>query len=372
MPSPRPPSKGTPPPPGQPIGGASLWVADLSWVSDQDGWAIGTANRCAASPTSSTSCTEVLRTTDGGARWTLLGTITTPRGEVLNQIKFANSEVGYAFVANGQSAAYMTLNGGHSWQLMPGPPVADLKVLSGAIVAVRFDHSGCPGPCNWSIDTAPIGSANWRTVIAPPGNRVNHGDAVLVTQGPASIYAAFPSNPAQGIGPPDDQFLTSQDAGANWSQTGSPCRQGGVAEGLTIAVAAAPDEVVGVLCLESPSQLAVYVRISTDGGLTFGPPRAVPGGSGFSQLAITSASTLFVGNAVIGGTGTYGYRLMGSFNGGLAWSTVASQTAALPGPGAAPGDFLGFEDASHGRWIGGASSLWTTRDGGRIWSESAF
>lgn len=367
--SPLPPGKGSPPPPGQPIGGATLWVSDLSWVSNQEGWAIGTANSCSAT---FTTCTAVLHTADGGVQWTQLGTIATPPGQVLNQIKFANAEVGYAFVANGQSAAYMTLNGGDGWQLTPGPPVADLKVVGGNVVAVRFDHSGCPGPCAWSIDAAPIGSTQWRTLTDPPDNRVNHGSAVLVTQGPDAIYAAFPSNPAQGIVRPDSQLLISDNGGATWSQIGSPCRQGGTAHGLTIAVATAPGQVLAVLCLESPSQLAVYVRVSTDGGLTFGPPRSVPGNGDFSQLALTSSSSLFVGNAVTGGSGAYGYHLMGSFNGGLNWRTLASQTADLPGPLATPSDFLGFEDPTHGRWIGGGSSLWTTSDGGRGWSESAF
>ncbi len=367
--SPHPPSKGSPPPPGQPLGGASLWVSDLSWVSDQDGWAIGTANGCAAT---SANCTDVLRTTDGGVQWTQLGTIPTPPGQVLNQIKFANSEVGYAFVANGQFAAYMTLNGGRSWQLMPGPPVAALKVLGGTVVAVRFNHSGCPGPCAWSVDAAPIGSTEWRTLIDPPDNQVNHGSAILVTQGPDTIYAAFPSNPAQGVVRPGGQFLISHNGGTTWSRIGSPCREGGITQGMTINVAAAPAQVLAVLCLESPSQLSEYVRVSTNGGDTFGPPRAVAGNGSFSQLAVTSGSSLFVGNAVSGGSGAYGYQLMGSFDGGLRWSTLASQTAALPGPRTAPSDCLGFEDAAHGRWIGGASSLWTTSDGGRSWSESAF
>ena len=371
--SPFPPSKGSPPPPGQPIGGATLWVSDLSWVSDQEGWAIGTANSCAAT---STNCTDVLHTTDGGAQWTQMGTIATPPGQVLNQIKFANSEVGYAFVANGQFAAYMTLNGGHSWRLMPGPPVADLKVAGANVVAVRFNHSGCPGPCAWSVDAAPIGTTQWRALINPPDNppdnEVNHDSAVLITQGPDAIYADFPANPAQGILQPDSQLLISHDSGANWSQVDGPCRQGGYGHGLTINVAAAPGQVLAVLCLAGQSQLSEYVRVSTDGGVTFGPPRAVPGNGSFSQLAVTSDSTLFVGNAVTGGWGAYHYQLMGSFDGGLKWTTLASQTADLPGPLAAPSDFLGFEDATHGRWIGGGSSLWTTSDGGRSWSESAF
>ncbi|MHB8393426.1 MAG: hypothetical protein ACYDC5_02745 [Candidatus Dormibacteria bacterium] len=82
-----------------------------------------------------------------------------------------------------------------------------------------------------------------RTLIDPPDNQVNHGSAVLVTQGQDAIYAAFPSNPTQGIVRPDSQFLISHNGGATWSQIGSPCRQGGTAQGLTIAVAAAPDEV---------------------------------------------------------------------------------------------------------------------------------
>lgn len=49
------------------------------------------------------------------------------------------------------------------------------------MVTVRFTHSGCPGPCTWSVDAAPIGTTQWRTIINPPDNQVNHDTVLLVS-----------------------------------------------------------------------------------------------------------------------------------------------------------------------------------------------
>ena len=41
-------------------------------------------------------------------------------------------------------------------------------------------------------------------------------------------------------------------------------------------------------------------------------------------------------------------------------------------PRAPAADFLGFEDAQTGRWIGGPRYIWTTQDAGQHWHRQPF
>ena len=103
---------------------------DLTWVSNDDGWALGTA------PCGNPPCTSILRTTDGGRSW--VG-IPAPRAfltesdtcasacDQISHLRFANPLVGYAY---GPNSLYLTTDGGASWHKQPGYAYG-LEVVAG-------------------------------------------------------------------------------------------------------------------------------------------------------------------------------------------------------------------------------------------------
>jgi len=58
-------------------------------------------------------------------------------------------------------------------------------------------------------------------------------------------------------------------------------------------------------------------------------------------------------------------------DGGLHWSTEVTGTTQI-NPETPGASFLGFEDATVGRWISGPHDIWTTHDAGQHWHERAF
>ena len=102
---------------------------------------------------------------------------------------------------------------------------------------------------------------------------------------------------------------------------------------------------------------------SYDGGTTFLETGTRTPLNGASGVASPGRATI-----VIAGSDASGAALVGSFDGGLTWSTVL-------GAGTATFTDLGFTTASQGIVIttnGTTSHLLMTRDGGRTWSTVTF
>jgi hypothetical protein len=89
----------------------SIDVQDVSFVSTDQGWALGSG--------------ELVTTTDGGARWTRLPG--PPAG--LAHIRFASPEVGYAWTTTG--SLWITTNGAASWQPGGLTQVISLETAAG-------------------------------------------------------------------------------------------------------------------------------------------------------------------------------------------------------------------------------------------------
>ena len=65
--------------------------------------------------------------------------------------------------------------------------------------------------------------------------------------------------------------------------------------------------------------------------------------------------------------------LLVSTDGGVEWSTAATDQVNLElGAPLGVSLWLGFEDATTGRWVGDDQTIWTTTDGGETWTAQAF
>jgi photosystem II stability/assembly factor-like uncharacterized protein len=343
-------------------------AVDLTWISADQGWALGTAAGCAGQ-----RCATVLETTDGGRSWTTVADlhdclleaapVGCPAGvPQVSQIRFATPDIGYAFTSDGGPYS-LTTNGGLSWQVQAGRGASAIKVAYGTAIRVSFSHAGCPGPCDWSIDEAPLGQSDWQTLYTPPSN-FNHGQVVLLRQGPKDIYAAFLGNAAGGAsGRQAAQLVVSADAGASWTVVADPCAAADPRYGAR-TFAAAPGGVLVALC-ETASDSRAGVEVSTDSGANFGPMELLPRprSGAYSELAAASSHLLLAA--------VPGVQLVQSTDGGHHWQTVVLLKT-HPLASTPTSTFLGFESPLVGRWIGPPDRLWTTTDGGLSWTSRRF
>ncbi len=300
------------------------FVMDLTWVSDLTGWALS-ADRCAAG-----LCPEVATTTDGGQTWHPLpnppasiqnGTVDCASVACVSYLRFATTMLGYLY----GPALLLTSDGGRSWRPQAGLPVDALEPTQVGVYRIVYDHGGCPGPCDRTVEVAPSGSGTWRTVatipFSPNGSR--QVTAELVPQGGQDIYIPIYGDVAAGAGTQQAILWRSLDAGHTWRQLGDPCGAGGTGANVAIGVAAAAGGFVAALCIPRSSRGGEFVVTSNNAGSSWGPPHPVPGP--FIQL--------------------------------------------IAAPGSA---FLGFEDSLFGRWVGSEGAIWTSGDGGAHWLRRPF
>ncbi|MGH3204983.1 MAG: WD40/YVTN/BNR-like repeat-containing protein [Streptosporangiaceae bacterium] len=145
-----------PPSPG-PRAAGSIDVRDVSFVSADRGWALGSG--------------ELVTTTDGGARWTRL-----PRPPAdLVHIRFASPQVGYAWTATG--SLWITTNGAASWHRGGLTQVISLETAAGWVWSLAGSQ---PYPNVWR---ARVGSTAWTNLGSTPDRSATltvHGDVAYV------------------------------------------------------------------------------------------------------------------------------------------------------------------------------------------------
>jgi photosystem II stability/assembly factor-like uncharacterized protein len=356
---------------GSPPGGSFLM--DLTWVSDQHGWAL------AAAPCGRELCPRLATTTDGGRTWTALpappGRVIGPDGMAgcargcVSQIRFATATMGYLF----GPALFQTGDGGRSWHRVQGRPVEALEPSAGTAIRVVYDHTGCPGPCDRAVQET-TGSATWHTLLRlPAASTIGTVAAQLVRQGTSDLYVPLYGNLAGGAGTAHAVILRSTDGGATWLRLADPCGGTGTNVHDTVGLAAAPGGFIAALCAPRSGTGGTFVLTSADNGSSWGQPRTVPDGTSdhLSLIAAASATHLVLATGGQTGGGPFRHVLLASTDGGLHWSARVTGTAQLDSsaPGAA---FLGFEDARVGRWISDARDIWTTSDAGRHWVRTAW
>ena len=350
---------------------AGPYVGDLTWVSDSMGWALVQV------PCAEQLCPGVAETTNGGVTWQGLPSLPVSRDTAavaqgdceqadpcVSHTRFATSKIGYLF----GPALFMTVDGGESWQALVSPPIETLEATGGYVFRVVYDNTGCPGPCNRTVEEAPAGSNTWHTLLQiPEGGDLD--TATLILQGSQTIYLPIYGNPAGGgIGDQEATFYRSLDGGQSWQHLSDPCAAAVGDRSGTIAFAAAPEGYLAALCEGVPGWA---VLASTDEGSTWGPLLSVPG-SYVGLIATPGAGTLVIASAPVAGGGPDTSTLWISTDGGRSWSAAATDQVNLNTAPLGASLYLGFEDAMTGRWVGDDQTIWTTTDGGTDWTARPF
>jgi hypothetical protein len=204
----------------------------------------------------------------------------------------------------------------------------------------------------------------WRSLQTPAFTQICA--PVLYRQGQRLVLADY-GNPAGGVRA-TAQIARSGNGGATWASGPDSC---GGSDGYASSVALAPPNVLVLLCQhQMPSASGGYgpawVRVSANGGASFGPdqqvvsgPAAPPGGLLHYQLAVSSAGRLLVVES-----GQDSSRALLSQDGGQNWSPVLSF-----GPGAVV--LVGYQDPLTAR-IAMNNQVWTARNGGQTWTANQF
>jgi photosystem II stability/assembly factor-like uncharacterized protein len=325
-------------------------VLDLTFVSENEGWALGSAN-CFHGPG---KCVVLLHTLDGRTWKTMT---TTPfnvpgvaagcKTRCVQNVRFANPDVGYVF---GPDALLMTTDAGKSWQLQDGGAIA-LETLDNNVIRVTSSHFGCPGPCDVRVETAAIGSDSWTpsdlsTELAGTGG-------ALLSRGGHDAYLLMTRNPAGGASDETSTLYRSTDDGRTWIKSGEPCPQTGHEVDST-AIAGGGDDRVSALCMNRLAPQRPQVVVSEDAGAHFSLAQG---------KAPLEAANLLAGdpNTVLVAAGVGMAR---SVDGGRIWHIVRDVKGNVT--------FVGFESETVGRAVTDGNTIWTTQDGGKSWSRVAF
>jgi hypothetical protein len=349
-------------------------VLSMSFVSDSDGFALGTVS-CGTG-----RCDALLTSTDGGARWSQLSAptaaapipesqagsaVSCPAGQrCVAQVRFATQKIGYAY----DPSLLVTTDGGVSWQLQPAPAVSSLETADGTAARVATPaepaaDAGCSGAAS-QVSAAPAGGAGWQVLPAPAVAQIC--PPVLYRQGQRLVLVGY-GNPAGGVRA-TAQIARSGDSGKTWASGPDSC---GDADGYASGVALAPPDVLVLLCqhqmpLSTGGYGPAWVRVSVDGGATFGPDEQVPslpaapsGTIMDYQLAAASSGRLLVTE-----TGSAGSRALVTDNGGQNWLSSLSMPAGTM-------VLVGYQDPLTAR-IAEGNEVWTTHDGGSSWTADEF
>jgi len=290
-------------------------VQDVSFVSTEQGWALGSG--------------ELLATADGGASWTELPS--PPAGAA--HIRFATADIGYAWSTSG--SLWITTNGATSWRPGGQTQVISLETAAGWVWSLAGPQ---PYPIIWR---APIGSTTWTNLGLTPDRSATltvHGDVAYVV----GQQGAGP------IAPSLEVFTGTQPAHHEML----PCGQGQTYVPFAPLGVSTDDRVYlvcNVMNSATPRQLAYQ---SDNDGSSWSADSLPPP---FQPDAVTGTN----GAWFAWSSGPDLYALTGQ-----AWQVV------LTNPGS---DFslVGFESDTQGVAVGTNGYLWITHDGGTNWSRVA-
>lgn len=313
-------SPSAPAPPGTEAAGP-VDVQDVSFVSADQGWALGSG--------------ELVRTTDGGASWIRLPG--PPAGAA--HIRFASPQVGYAWSAAG--SLWITTDGAASWRPAGLTQVVSLETAAGWVWSIAGIE---PYPRIWR---APVGSTAWSNLGLTPDRSATltvHGDVAYVV----GQQGAGP------IAPSLDVFVGTQPARHEslpcvHGQTYVPFAPLGVStDGLVYLVC----DVMNDQATSPPAQTQLAYESVNEGSSWSAdnpPPRQPPQGV-----------TAVFGERFAWNSGPDLYMLTGH-----GWQVALTDR----GHGFS---LVGFETNTQGVALGTNGYLWITRDGGTSWSRVTF
>lgn len=311
-----------------------------------------------AAPCSRPRCEAAYTTTDGGKAWTRVpGRLPT--------VPVAG------LIAVGASTAYVygdgmawTSDGGRTWQDLGLPSVESAAVVGDQVLALAYNHGGCPGPCRTRVVTTTVGVRDWSVLhrLAMSGAFASLsvlGDEVVVV---ATGARARPY--AKGA------VAVSRDAGTTWIDRGDPCGGVGRRE-YDIVDAAATQRGLALLCGPHVEKASDFVLTSTDGGRTDGSRRWLPRGDVFGHVWAGADGALVVASGGVVGGGRWQYEVIRSVDGGRHWRAVLRRTAPAYD---SPENFAGLNRLHMsspylGSYVADPAHVWRTTDAGATWKR---
>lgn len=296
----------------------SFEPASVSFVSQSDGFVLGTSQGCA-----STSCASIVTTTNNGASWQqmpappapfLLKTAASGASSGISQIRFANINNGWAF----GPSLYVTHNSGASWQQVPiSGQVTALATAGSRVFAVVTHCNGQTGACSpSSLMSSSLSSNSFSQVPGVVGSTQPNG---MEGESPLALYATpngvagFVSMGYQG-NYPGTALLYGTNGGSTWARFPDPC----AGTNLQISSLAMPNATtLDTLCSGGPAAGSTQkILMSTSNSQTKRIGTAPMGGDG-GQLASPSASNQLIA------TSSGASLIYRSTNSGQSWSTTA-------------------------------------------------
>ena len=257
------------PPSGHPLGhqshpaptpithGPALEIFTVTWTNVKQ-W-MGSREGCGLQ----IGLSRARPTTSGGESWHYVASL--PSSTCSTDacgITFVNNDDGYLFNTgfDAGDGYLMTTDGGSMWVQERGRPVLSVQPFGNEVLRVSFSHSGCPGPCDISVDEAPPGSTDWHTLVSS-----QYGDGVqLATEGADNAYVALFLNPAGGAGSAHSTLLVTTDGGRSWSTVLDPCGTVNGDEYDMSAIGAAPGPELFALCTGRVGESSHFLEKSSD------------------------------------------------------------------------------------------------------------
>jgi photosystem II stability/assembly factor-like uncharacterized protein len=343
-----------------------LAVADLTFVSANAGWALGTVATCAQKP-----CTSLIRTTDGGKNWVgleppvveLAGASGCATSNCVSGVRFANARIGYLY---GPRTLYRTTDAGATWARLAGGADA-LEIAAGNVLRVTTTKPDCRPSCTYLVESADVGGTAWHSVLKITAGS---GDGAALVRAGRTAFVQVYAHVAGGAQSAHTSLYTSTDGGQSWASRGDPCPQiyGTSVEYDASSLAPTPSTSVAVLCRPRAPGHNPFVATSSNAGVTFAAGTAKAGLS--APIAAESARDVF---ATVAGSPKSAGQLLRSTDGGKTWAVVATAPATSTFGGFAYG-FLGFENTTTGRWVSPSDpyTIWTTRDAGATWTRHSL
>jgi len=337
------------PPPVEP---RTSGIADWTWVSADHGWAL------VREPCGATVCMALRETTDGGRTWApvrtpaLLDTeaqsdaaVTCATQLCVSGVRFATPKVGWLF----GPAFVETVDGGRTWKREPAPVVTDVEASGDFALRLTTSRVRCTSGCAFDVEREQLGTGAWRSVASS----VSGHPSLLILRTDAYVVGVPDLAGTAGA-----DLRRSHDGGKTWTAVADPCAVTSAGH-VAISASEAPDGVFVVLCAARKKPTTPFVRISGDGGKTFGAPHDVPS----IALVVRTASAQTI---LIGCNGSDTNVVLRSTDGGVTWRTALMSP--FPTGGAVT---LGWENPQTARVSLGANAIWTTRDAGGAWTKNA-